>query len=173
MPDPINNPTPTPTPAPAPGPAPEQTFTQAEVDALIGKRLAKAMKGMPSEDELSAYRAWKESQQTEKDRMDTLSRERDEAKTALTSAQAELEQLKREKLLLNKGVPTEDVDYYAFKIGKLVTDSKDFEKAVEEYFKDNEPSQRVRVEMTAPLGAGGSAPTANDAMNALIRGARK
>jgi hypothetical protein len=173
MPEPINNPTNTPTPAATPGPAPEQTFTQAEVDALIGKRLAKAMKGMPSEEELSAYRAWKESQQTEKDRMDTLTRERNESKSALASAQAELEQLKREKLLLNKGVPTDDVDYYAFKIGKLVTDSKDFEKAAEEYFKDKDPGQKVRVEMTAPLGGNGSIPTANDAMNALIRGARK
>lgn len=173
MPEPINNPTNTPTPAATPGPAPEQTFTQAEGDALIGKRLAKAMKGMPSEEELSAYRAWKESQQTEKDRMDTLTRERNESKSALASAQAELEQLKREKLLLNKGVPTDDVDYYAFKIGKLVTDSKDFEKAAEEYFKDKDPGQKVRVEMTAPLGGNGSIPTANDAMNALIRGARK
>lgn len=173
MPEPINNPTPTPAPDHATGPAPEQTFTQAEVDALIGKRLAKAMKGMPSEEELSAYRAWKESQQTEKDRMDTLTRERNESKSALASAQAELEQLKREKLLLNKGVPTDDVDYYAFKIGKLVTDSKDFEKAAEEYFKDKDPGQKVRVEMTAPLGGNGSIPTANDAMNALIRGARK
>lgn len=40
MSEPINNPTPT--PVPAPEPAPEKTFTQAEVDTLIGKRLAKA-----------------------------------------------------------------------------------------------------------------------------------
>ena len=51
MSEPINNPTPT--PAPAPEPTPEKTFTQAEVDAMIGKRLAKAMKGMPSEEELT------------------------------------------------------------------------------------------------------------------------
>ena len=44
MSEPINNPT----PAPAPEPAPEKTFTQAEVDTLIGKRLAKAMKACPA-----------------------------------------------------------------------------------------------------------------------------
>ena len=55
MSEPINNPT----PAPAPEPAPEKTFTQAEVDTLIGKRLAKAMKGMPSEEEMTAFRTWK------------------------------------------------------------------------------------------------------------------
>ena len=68
MSEPINNPTPT--PAPAPEPAPEKTFTQAEVDTLIGKRLAKAMKGMPSEDELTAFRTWKDGQDGEKERWD-------------------------------------------------------------------------------------------------------
>ena len=43
MSEPINNPT----QAPAPEPAPAKTFTQEEVDAMIGKRLAKAMKGRP------------------------------------------------------------------------------------------------------------------------------
>lgn len=167
MPEPINNPN----PAPNPEPAPEKTFTQAEVDTLIGKRLAKAMKGVPSEEELSAYRAWKESQQTEKEKWDNLQRERDEGKTALTAAQMELDQLKREKFLLNKGISADDVDYYAFKIGKLVTDSKTFEQAAEDYLKEN-PAGKVRVDLTGKLG-GGSAPTANDTMNALIRGARK
>ena len=59
MSEPIN----TPTPAPAPEPTPEKTFTQAEVDAMIGKRLAKAMKGMPSEEELTAYRTWQDKRE--------------------------------------------------------------------------------------------------------------
>lgn len=73
MSEPINNPT----PAPAPEPAPEKTFTQAEVDAMIGKRLAKAMKGMPSEEELTAYRTWQTGQAGEKERWDKLTGERD------------------------------------------------------------------------------------------------
>ena len=64
MSEPINNPT----PAPAPEPAPAKTFTQEEVDAMIGKRLAKAMKGMPSEEELTAYRTWQAGQADEKTR---------------------------------------------------------------------------------------------------------
>lgn len=160
------------TPAQEPAPAPEKTFTQAEVDTLIGKRLAKAMKGMPDEAELTAFRAWKESQQTKKDRWDDLTKERDTAKSQLTAAQTELEQLKREKILLGKGVPAEDVDYYSFKIGKLVTDEKTFEQAAGEFFKENSPG-KVRVDMTAKLGGGGSERTANEQMNALIRGALK
>ena len=172
MAEPINNPTPEPAPAPAPAPAPEKTFTQAEVDALIGKRIAKAMKGMPDEAELTAFRSWKESQQTEKDRWNNLTRERDEAKNQLTAAQTELEQYKREKLLLGKGVSAEDVDYYAFKIGKLVSETKTFEQAADEFFRENNAG-KVRVDMSAQLGGGKAAPTASDTMNALIRGARK
>lgn len=167
MSEPINNPNPDSTKEPAS----EKTFTQAEVDTLIGKRLAKAMKGMPSEEELSAYRVWKENQQTEKEKWDNLTKERDAGKAALTAAQAELEQLKREKMLLNKGVPADDVDYYTFKIGKLVSDGKTFEQAAEEFLKDSGPSH-VRIDMAAQLGGGDKA-TANDTMNALIRGARK
>lgn len=80
MSEPINNPT----PAPAPEPAPEKTFTQAEVDTLIGKRLAKAMKGMPSEEEMTAFRTWKEGQAGEKERWDKLTGERDTLAGRLT-----------------------------------------------------------------------------------------
>ena len=168
MSEPITNPGPN----SVPEPTPEKTFTQAEVDTLIGKRLAKAMKGMPDETELTAFRAWKENQQTEQDRVNTLTSERDTARTQLTAVQAELEQFKREKLLLSKGVPANDVDYYAFKIGKLVTDKKTFEQAAEEYLKESTP-KGVRVDMSAQLGGGGTSKTANEQMNALIRGALK
>lgn len=182
MSEPANNPNPQPTPAPTPVPAPtpapapaapaERTFTQAELDTIVGKRLAKAMKGMPAEEELTAFRAWKESQQTEKDRWDSLTKDRDTARTELSAAQAELEQYKREKLLLGKGVPADDVDYYAFKIGKLVTDTLDFEKAAEAYLKDNPPAGTVHVDLSAPLGGGSLEKNANEMMNSLIRGAR-
>lgn len=150
----------------------EKTFTQAEVDTLIGKRLAKAMKGMPDEAELNAFRAWKGNQQTEQQQLNTLTSERDTARNQLSAAQAELEQYKREKLLLSKGVDQDDVDYYAYKIGKLVTKDKTFEQAAEDFFKENKTG-RVRVDFGAPLGGGNPQKTANEQMNALIRGARK
>lgn len=161
-----------PTPALSPELTPEKTFTQAEVDTLIGRRLAKAMKGMPDEAELTAFRAWKENQQSEQDRVNTLTSERDTARTQLTAAQAEIEQYKREKLLLSKGVPANDVDYYAFKIGKMVTDSKTFEQAAEDFFKEN-TTGKVHVDLGAPLGGSSLHKTANEQMNALIRGALK
>lgn len=180
MSEPINTSTPAqapaPNPAPAPvqqQPAPEKTFTQAELDAIVGRRVTKAMKGMPDESELSAFRAWKESQQTEKDRWDTLTKDRDTAKTELAAAQAEIEQYKREKILLGKGIKPDDVDYYAFKIGKMVSETVDFEKAAETYLKEHPPAGTVQVELSAPLGGGKPPMTANETMNSLIRGARK
>lgn len=178
-----NNPSPAPapeTPPPAPETPPEKTFNQAQVDAIVGRRVAAAMKGVPGKEELEAFRAWKESQQTEQERWNTLTQERDTARTELTAAQAELtaaqaelEQYKREKFLLGKGVSAEDADYYAFKIAKLVTDTVDFETAAEQFLKDNPPAGTVRVDLSAPLGGGQPSKTVNETMNSLIRGARK
>ena len=177
MSEPANNPNPTPAPAPAsppaPVPAPEKTYTQTELDTIVGKRVSKAMKGMPGEEELAAFRSWKESQQTEKERWDALTRERDESRSALAEAKAKVEQFEREKFLLGKGVPADDVDYYAFKIGKLVSDTTDFEKAAEVYLKDNPPAGTMQVDLAAPLGGGQPGKTENEMMNSLIRGARK
>lgn len=146
------------------GAQPEKTFTQADVDAIVGRRVAKAMKGMPSTDELNAFHDWQNNHKNDDTLIGTLTQERDTARN-------ELEQYKREALLLKKGVPAEDVEYYAFKIGKLVSDKVTFEKAAEDFFKENKPKS-VRVDMGAPVG-GSNAPTGNDTMNALIRNARK
>ena len=167
------DPAPAPNPAAGPEPSPEKTFTQAELDSIVGKRIAKAMKGMPGEEELSAFRAWKESRQSEREKQEQRERELSESRAALAEAQAKVEQFEREKLLLGKGVPAEDVDYYAFKIGKLVTDTVDFQKAAETYLKDNPPAGTVQVDLSAPLGGGQPAKNANETMNSLIRGARK
>ena len=161
------------TPAPAPEPAPEKTFTQAEMEAIIGKRIAKTMKGLPSEEELSAFRAWKDSQQTVKERWDNLSKERDESNAALAAAQAELAQARQEKYLLEKGVSLEDVDYYAFKIRKQATDELPFEKAAEAFLKEHSPRGKagIQVDFGAPLG-GGDAPKLglNERINQKLRG---
>lgn len=168
MSEPINPTNPTPNPAPAPEPTPEKTFTQAEVDALIGKRLAKAMKGMPNEEELSAFRSWKDSQQTEQERWNTLTRERDESRTELSSAKAELEQMKREKYVLSKGISGEEAEFIAFKAGKMVDDKTTFEQAVDTLTGER---KKTTFDWTAPVGDGQKKET--NMMNALIRGAFK
>ena len=168
MSEPINNPTPT--PAPAPEPTPEKTFTQAEVDAMIGKRLAKAMKGMPSEEELNAYRSWRDGQAGEKERWDKLTGERDTLAGKLTSTESERDQLKRELYVLKKGIMGEEAEFIAFKASKMVDDKTTFEQAVDALTADR---KKTTFDWTAPVGDGNKKPGANDAMNALIRGAFK
>lgn len=157
-------------PATNPEPSPAKTFTQEEVDAMIGKRLAKAMKGIPSEEELTAYRTWKDGQQTEQERQAKRDKEFAESKTALTAAQAELEQLKRDKYVLSKGLTGEEAEFIAFKALKMVDDKTTFEQAVDQLA---ESRQKVKFDWTAPAGDGQKNTKINVAMNDLIRGALK
>lgn len=164
------NPNPNPIPAPSPEPSPAKTFTQEEVDAMIGKRLAKAMKGMPSDDELTAYRTWKDSQQTEQARQAKREKEFADNKSALTAAQAEVQQLKREKYVLSKGLTGEEAEFISFKAEKIMDDKTTFEQAVD---KLTENRQKVKFDWTAPAGGGSEKNNVNAAMNSLIRGALK
>lgn len=143
----------------------EKTFTQAELDTIVARRLAKAQKGMPDEAELTAFRAWKDSQQTEQQKWDALTQERDTAKTDLAAALAKVEQYERERYLLSKGVPAEDVDYYAYKAGKLVNDSVSFEQAADSIIQTRNPQpQTTRVDFGAPLNGGKPEMTVDEIM---------
>lgn len=168
MSEPINNPNPN--PAPVPEPTPAKTFTQEEVDAMIGKRLAKAMKGIPSEEEIAAYRAWREGQQTEQERQAKRDKELADSKSALTAAQAEIEQMKRDKYVFSKGLTGEEAEFIAFKALKMVDDKTTFEQAVD---KLTENRQKVRIDWAAPAGGGEKKIDVNAAMNSLIRSAVK
>lgn len=157
-------------PANAPEVTPAKTFTQEEVDAMIGKRLAKAMKGIPSEEEITAYRTWKDGQQTEQERQEKRDKELAESKSALTAAQAEIEQMKRDKYVLSKGLTGDDAEFIAFKALKMVDSKTTFEQAVD---KLTENRQKVTFDWTAPAGGGEKKSETNAAMNSLIRSALK
>ena len=162
------------TPAPAPEAAPAKTFTQEEVDAMIGKRLAKAMKGMPSEEELTAYRSWRDGQAGEKERWDKLSGERDTLSGKLTAAESERDQLKRDLYVLRKGLTGEEAEFIAYKAGKMVDDNTTFEQAVDALTADRTADRRkTTFDWTAPVGGGSTKTGENNLMNALIRGALK
>ena len=148
----------------------EKTFTQADVDVLIQKRLERERKKYPGEDELSAFRTWKESQQTEQERWNNLTKERDESRATLSAVQAELDQLKREKYVLSKGLTGDEAEFVAFKAAKMVDDKTTFEQAVDVLTADR---KKTTFDWTAPVGGGSTKVGENDMMNALIRGALK
>lgn len=153
------------TPVPAPAPAPQlRSFTQEQLDAIIARERTKATKGLFTPEQMAA----------KDNSIATLTTERDDAKAENARLQAELDGYKNEKLLLSKGIPADMVDFYAFKIGKLVTDKKTFEQAAEEYIKDNPPANTVRVSTGGGLnGASSSTPkNPNEIMNAIFRSAK-
>lgn len=159
------------TPVIAPEPSPAKTFTQEEVDAIVGKRLAKAMKGVPSEEELTAYRSWKESQQTEQERWNNLTKERDTANGKVSSLTAELEQAKRDNYILSKGLTGDEAEFISFKAAKMVDEKTTFEAAVDQLTAERD--KKPKFDWTAPVGGGGPKHSVNDVMNSIIRGARK
>ena len=150
----------------------EKRFTQAELDALIGRRLAEERKKFPTAEEMTAYNTWKASQATDDDKLAAITSERDSANSKYAEAQSEIQKLKHERYLLDKGIPADDLDYYEYKISKNVTDTVSFEKAAEDYLKENKRNG-VRMDTAAPVGGKAGKATPSEQMNALIRGARK
>lgn len=147
-------------------PEQEKTFTQAELDRAIQNRLDRERKKFPSEEEMNAYRNWKD------DRAAEQKRERDlaQAQADLAEKSSELEQLKREKYVLSKGLTGDDAEFIAFKAAKLVDDKTTFEQAVDQL---TENRAKARFDWSAPVGGGTKAENENATMNSLIRGALK
>ncbi|MEZ3433986.1 MAG: hypothetical protein K1W34_05045 [Lachnospiraceae bacterium] len=119
----------------------EKLFTQADVDRIVGNRLARLKQDMEA--------------------TDTYRQERDEARR-------ELEEYKNNAFLKEKGVKEEDIDYIAFKASKMIDDKTDFKQAVEIFLKENPrfTGRGFRVVSTGtPNGGHGS----NGAEDAEIR----
>ena len=98
----------------------------------------------------------------------------EELRAELSKARERVIQLERERTLLSQGVPEEDLDYYVFKIGKLVSDEKDFDTAAKEFLKQRASERRAAAPRStgASLSGRPSRPrSTNDTMNRILRGA--
>lgn len=104
-----------------------KTFTQEEVNELLGKEKSRLKKGMPSKEELDAFNEWKESQKTEQEKQQ-------ENLTKISNLENDKIALYQENLILKKGVKPEDVDYIQFKVAKM---DGDFEENLDSYLADN------------------------------------
>lgn len=148
----------------------EQTFTQKDVDRMISARLAREREKYPTDEEIAAYRSWKDSQQTEQERQAKREKELLDAKAALEGANASLEQVKREKYVLSKGLTGEEAEFVVYKAAKLVDEKTTFEKAVDKLV---EGRKKVTFDWSASVGGGNKAANTNSVMNDLIRAARR
>lgn len=151
----------------------EKTFTQEELDSIISRRLSEEKRKYPTDEEMAGFRAWKDSQTTENEKLVNMTAERDTANQRLSEANAEVSRLKHERYLLGKGVSESDLEYYDFKISHAVTDTKSYEQAAEEFLKERPVNQSVKIDMSAGLTGGGSARTTSGMMNDIIRRAAK
>lgn len=149
----------------------QRTFTQEELNRAIEKRLERERKKYPNTEELEQFKQWQQSQQTEQQKWDTLQKERNDFESQLYSTQKELEQMKRERYLISKGVAVDDVDYYAFKIAKEMNDD-DFETAAERYLKNNEKKKNTTtiVNFGVDANRGNKVISLADEINRKLRG---
>ena len=145
----------------------EKRFSQAEVDDLISKRLARERKKYPTDEELDDWRNWKETRQQGEEASAKAARELNDYKTKYDHAIRELEQARNEMYLLAKGVPGEDVDYYAYKISKLTNEETTFEQAAQKYLEENHIGG-MKVS-TGVQVTGSAAKSENDVINDALR----
>ena len=97
----------------------------------------------------------------------------EDLRAELSRTRERVTQLERERSLLTQGVPEEDLDYYVFKIGKLVSEEKDFEAAAKEFLKQRASERRAAAPRStgASLAGRPSSPrSTNDTMNRILRG---
>lgn len=94
----------------------------------------------------------------------------------LDEALKENARMKNEKILVEKGVRSEDLDYVMFKVEKMVDDKTDFKKAAEKYLKENprfsgsgRATGTYRVSTGSQSSGTGGEGSSNDSINAAIR----
>lgn len=137
----------------------EKTFTQDEFNEALRKEVSRKTKGIPSKEELDAYKEWKESQKSEEEKR--LEKEKSYQDT-ISSKDNEISNLTKENLLLRKGVKDDDMDYVLFKVSKL---DGEFEDNLETFLKDNPKflvSNETKETKTVDLGSEHSEEKAND-----------
>lgn len=154
------------------------TYTFEQAEAYANARVERASRsaladffrkqGLSEEEITTAITDFKAKQKAAQPDIPAIQKERDEAR-------AELERLKNEGLLRDRGVKAEDLDYVLFKVGQKVDDRTDFKKAMEAFLKENPRYTTAGYKVTTSAQAGGSggegAPNAtiNDAIRAAIR----
>jgi len=89
--------------------------------------LKKKMKGMPSKEELKAFKEWQETQKT-------AEQKQAEKETEYQKTLSEKESLIQENQVLKSGVNIDDVDYVVFKVSKM---EGEFEENLSEFLKNN------------------------------------
>ena len=100
---------------------------KAEAQKIADAMVAKKMKGMPSKEELKAFKDWQETQKTEAEKQA-------EKETEYQKTLSKNTDLENENKAFRMGVNKDDVDYVVFKVSKM---EGEFEENLEKFLKDN------------------------------------
>lgn len=119
---------------------------KAEAQKIADAMLAKKMKGMPSKEELKAFKNWQESQKTAEEKQ--AEKEAEYQRTL-----NELNTLKQTNAVLEAGVNKDDADYVLFKVSKM---EGEFEENLTKFLKDNPKYLKQGLETTEPKATGTS-----------------
>ena len=154
------------------------TYTYEQAEEIANARANKAERaalvnyfrsqGMTEEEVTQAIRDFREQKAKRQPNTEQMQHDLDEALKENT-------RMKNEKILAEKGVRSEDLDYVMFKVEKLVDEKNDFKKAAEKYLKENPRfagGQRngiYRVSTGAQSSGTGGEGSSNDSINAAIR----
>ena len=117
---------------------------KAEAQKIADAMLAKKMKGMPSKEELKAFKDWQESQKT-------AEQKQAEKEAEYQKALNELNTLKQTNAVLEAGVNKDDADYVLFKVGKM---EGEFDENLAKFLKDNPKYLKQELETTEPKATG-------------------
>lgn len=106
----------------------DEMISKADAQKMADAFAAKKLKGMPSKEELAAYKKWQDDQKTAEEK-------RAEEVERLQTIEAENNTLKQERTIRRKGVAEDDVEYVHFKVSKM--DGEDFDEKLEDFLKEN------------------------------------
>lgn len=155
------------------------TYTYEQLDEIATSRANHAEKaavknylqrqGVSEEEADAVFERYKLQKEKNKPDITAIEQERD---TALK----QVEEMKNNNLLRDKGVKADDMDYVMFKVAQLVDDKTDFTKAAEKFLKENPKFTRegaYRVTSSVGTGTQGTGGNANDTINDAIRSAAR
>ena len=133
---------------------------KAEAQKIADAMVAKKMKGMPTKDELKAFKDWQESQKTEAEK---------QAEKDAEYAQKDntISELQKENAVLKAGVKdADDIDYILYKVGKM---EGEFDENLAKFLKDN-PKYIKGEELNEPRATGAPVKTISSSHNDGVLG---
>ena len=144
----------------------EKTFTQKELDEIVKQRLERERKGMPTKDEMKAFKAWQDSQKT----AEQLSAEKvTAAENGKAEAEKRAEAAEAKCLAFSKGVSAEAVDDVIALASPKVGDNKTMEQAIDEVLaKYPSFTKAAPPKITTGASMNGSVPQEQDGVTAAF-----